>query len=152
MDPAQQQMQQFQEQQATVDASHLRLLSIFHYVFGGLCMLGGVFMIGYIFLMRFIMEQSASSSPGGADAEQVKTMITYLAIFYGAMGVLCFIESICNILCGWFLTNRKHKIFIFIISGFNCLSIPLGTTLGVFTFIVLMRPSVAATFDSDQAF
>ena len=30
MDPAQQQMQAYQQQQAMVDAGHLRLLSIFH--------------------------------------------------------------------------------------------------------------------------
>ena len=39
-----------------------------------------------------------------------------------------------------------------IIAGINCLGIPLGTTLGVFTFIVLLRPSVQHVFDTDQPY
>ncbi len=153
MDPAQQQMQQYQQQQGMVDTGHLRLLSIFHYVFGGLSILGGIFMICYIFLFQFIMENAAAASPGGGgEIEQMKTMFTMMAVIYGVMGVLCLILAACNIFCGKFLSSRKHRTFILIISGINCLSIPLGTTLGVFTFIVLLRPSVAPTFDSGQQY
>lgn len=152
MDPAQQQMQQYQQQQAMVDSSHLRLLSIFHYVWGGLSILLGIFMVCYIFLMRFIIENAAASGSGGGDLQQMEMMMTMMAVIYGGLGVLCLILAICNLFCGKFLSSRKHRTFIMIISGINCLSIPLGTTLGVFTFIVLLRPSVAATFDSGQQY
>ena len=33
------------------------------------------------------------------------------------------------------------------VAGLNCLHMPLGTLLGVFTFIVLARPSVQALFE-----
>ena len=32
-------------------------------------------------------------------------------------------------------------------AGVNCLSMPIGTTLGIFTFVVLLRPSVTALYD-----
>jgi hypothetical protein len=82
----------------------------------------------------------------------MEMMMTMMAVIYGGLGVLCLILAICNLFCGKFLSSRKHRTFIMIISGINCLSIPLGTTLGVFTFIVLLRPSVAATFDSGQQY
>lgn len=151
MDPAQQQMQHYQQQQAMVDASHLRLLSIFHYVWGGLCILGGIFMIGYIFLMRSLMGAAASSGSGAAPPG-MDQMFTIIGVIYAVFGVLYIILAICNFLCGKFLSVRKNRTFIMIISGINCLGIPLGTTLGVFTFIVLLRPSVKTEFDSGQPY
>ena len=35
---------------------------------------------------------------------------------------------------------------ISIISALNCINMPLGTVLGVFTFLVRFRPSVTAEF------
>ena len=151
MDPAQQQMEQYQQQQAMVDASHLRLLSIFHYVWGGLAVLGGIFMIGYIFLMESLMTAASSSGSGTAPAE-LDTMMDIIGVIYAGFGVLYLILAICNFFCGKFLSSRKHRTFIMIVSGINCLGIPLGTTLGVFTFIVLLRPSVTAEFNRGQPY
>ena len=41
---------------------------------------------------------------------------------------------------------RRARTFSLVMAGVNCLSVPLGTTLGVFTFIVLLRESVAAQY------
>lgn len=149
MDPAQQQMQLYQQQQAMVDANHLRLLSIFHFVWGGLSVLGGIFMIGYIFLMQSIMR-SASAAGSGTSPAQFDSMMTIIGMIYAIFGTLYIILAICNFFCGRFLSSRRHRTFILIISGINCIGIPLGTTLGIFTFIVLLRPSVTAEFNRRQ--
>ena len=47
-----------------------------------------------------------------------------------------------NLLSGIFIRKRKHHVFSLIVAGFNCLHFPLGTALGVFTFVVLLRDSV----------
>ena len=44
------------------------------------------------------------------------------------------------------LVRRESKTLCFVVAGINCLSIPLGTVLGIFTFLVLSRPSVAESF------
>ncbi|OGW59571.1 MAG: hypothetical protein A2V83_03205 [Nitrospirae bacterium RBG_16_64_22] len=48
---------------------------------------------------------------------------------------------------GRFLSRRKHRIFCFVTAGLSLLFAPLGTALGVFTIIVLMRDSVRLLFE-----
>lgn len=151
MDPAQQQLQQLQQQQETVDAGHIRLLSIFHYIYGGLAFLGLLGLGVHYAIMRFAIMKMPAQAGNQAEIEQLRTMFRFFIFFYLIMGVFCILTGVCNILCGKFLTKRTNKVFIFIVSGFNCLNMPLGTVLGVFTFIVLMRPSVTARFDAAKA-
>ncbi len=37
---------------------------------------------------------------------------------------------------------RRHRTFSIVIASLSCMSFPFGTILGVFTLIVLVRPSV----------
>ena len=56
-----------------------------------------------------------------------------------------------TLLSGYFIVRRKCRTFSLVIAGINCLSIPLGTTLGVFTIIVLMRDSVKTIYTEQPA-
>jgi hypothetical protein len=51
-----------------------------------------------------------------------------------------------NLLSGLFLRRRRHRTFSLVGGGLNCLQIPFGAVSdrlwGVFTIIVLSRPSV----------
>lgn len=49
------------------------------------------------------------------------------------------------------LSRRRHYVFCLVAAGLACLSFPLGTALGVFTFMVLQRPSVKALFGPSPA-
>ena len=53
----------------------------------------------------------------------------------------------CLIAAGRFLTRRKHRLFCLVIGGVECIFMPFGTVLGVFTIIVLMRESVVLAFE-----
>jgi hypothetical protein len=44
------------------------------------------------------------------------------------------------------LARRRLYSFCLAMAGVSCVFAPLGTVLGVFTLIVLMRPSVKALF------
>lgn len=45
------------------------------------------------------------------------------------------------------IRKRKNYTFILVIAGINCAFVmPLGTVLGVFTFVVLTRPMVKPLF------
>ena len=50
-------------------------------------------------------------------------------------------------LTGRWLSARKHKTFCFVIACIECVNMPLGTILGVFTLVVLQKPSVTVLFD-----
>jgi hypothetical protein len=51
-----------------------------------------------------------------------------------------------TIYAGLCIARRRAPVFCQVIAGLNCLHMPLGTALGVFTLIVLNRPSVKALF------
>jgi len=72
-------------------------------------------------------------------------------------GVMFVVFPAIFILCGWTLAvllfiagrclaRRKHHMFCLVIAGISCLFMPFGTVLGVFTIVVLIRPSVKALF------
>lgn len=69
-------------------------------------------------------------------------IISIFKVFYMIIGGLLVILCVCNVLSGLYIRKRKNRIFSFIVAGINCMQFPLGTTLGVFTFIVLTRDSV----------
>jgi hypothetical protein len=55
--------------------------------------------------------------------------------------------SFCIFLAGRFLRSRRHYMFCLVIAAIMCMMMPFGTVLGVFTIIVLMRPSVKSLFE-----
>jgi hypothetical protein len=58
-----------------------------------------------------------------------------------------------TILSGRFIAKRRRKLFSLIVAGLSCLSFPLGTALGVFTFIVLLRDTIPELYgERRQAF
>ena len=49
-------------------------------------------------------------------------------------------------LAGRSLSRRKHYWFAFVVACIECIFVPFGTILGVFTIIVLSRQSVKTLF------
>jgi hypothetical protein len=47
---------------------------------------------------------------------------------------------------GLCLSRRRRPTFCMIIAAINCIFVPIGTVLGVFTILVLSRPSVKELF------
>ena len=139
----------FQQRQ---DAKHLRLLSLFHYIAGGLTAL-----ISCIFLVHFFIGLAALSNPrffdspassGGPTPAFVGWMFTIMG---GAAILIGWTVGGLTIYSGRCLAARQKHTFVFVMAILNCLSAPVGTLLGVFTLIVINRPSVKALFDAPGA-
>lgn len=96
-----------------------------------------------------VSEHGHTSTPS-ADMDAVGMGI--VGMFFIIGGVLFFLlmvlSGIMQILSGRFMVKRKYRAFSLIIAGLNLMSVPLGTTLGVFTLIVLLRPSVTAEYEA----
>ncbi len=60
--------------------------------------------------------------------------------------VLSLTGTICLLLAGYWLRRYRNRVFIFIVAGLSCLSMPYGTVLGIFTFVVLRRPVAEQLF------
>jgi len=135
------------EQQKRKDVEHLRQLAIFHFVGAGLAVLGiGFLGLHYmIFSTIFADPKVFANARGGPPPEQ---LLVFFRVFY-AVGALWFILSgVGNVLSGLYLRQRRNKTFSMVVAGFNCLYVPLGTILGVFTFIVLSRDSVSELYET----
>ena len=130
----------------TYDEQHLKLLSVFYYVFAGLSLLGicfGLLYAGFGLAMVYAPDRFS----GGGSSEELPPVVGWLtAAFGGFMLVLSCTSAVLLLLTGRYLVRQKHRTFCLVIAGLSCLSVPLGTLLGVFTFIVLLRPSVIELF------
>ncbi len=124
------------------DAEHLRLLSLFHYIVGGLAALFACFPIIHIVIGVMVIT---SSLP--AKNNQIPPQVGWIFVVLGSIFVL--IGWTCAtliIVSGRFLARRKNYTFCLVIGCLECLFLPFGTILGVFTLLVLNRASVRAMF------
>lgn len=123
------------------DCEHIKLLAIFHFVFGGLAFAG----IGFLCVHYAIMHAVFSNPDVWKAQPQTmppKAFLDAFIWFYLFMGVLLLTGLVLNVLSGFFLLQKRNRLFSLIVGGLNCLQIPFGTALGVFTILVLSRDSV----------
>jgi hypothetical protein len=133
------------------DLEHLRLLSIFHYVVGGLLALFACFPLLY-FVFGLVMlvapavfEDGRHGPPNDAAVMQI---VGVLMMFGGTLFALIgWAYAVCILFAGQFLSQRRHYTFCLVIAALLCMNTPFGTILGVFTIVVLMRPSVKLLFE-----
>jgi len=126
------------------DREHLRLLAIFYYVNAGLNALFSCFALIYVVLGAVFL-----ASPGtfGTGVDRPPAILGYIFTILGAVFLLLGLGfSACLALVGRFLSQRRHRLFCLVIAGIDCIFVPYGTVLGVFTFMVLMRPGMQALF------
>jgi hypothetical protein len=130
------------------DTERLRLLSIFHYVVAGLAALFSLFpllytMVGSIFIFA---ARHGTPKPGEELPPE------FLGWIFIALGSLLFLlgiaMAICILIAGRCLSRLRCYSFALVIACIECLFVPFGTILGVFTIIALSRDSVKAFFET----
>ncbi len=127
------------------DISTLNMLGIFYYVFAGLLGAAGCIPLIYvIFGVIFGVAGAASSDSGGAAAA------AGVGGFFVCFGLFCsvmiWIFAGLYFLAGRGLRNQRSLTVCYVAAGLACLNIPLGTVLGVFTFVTLGKPGVKGLF------
>jgi len=132
--------------QRKIDADHLKLLSIFHYVGAGLAFFGILFLLAHFaifhaFLANPKMWENQKQGPPPAE------FFALFKWFYLVFGVWFLASGVLNVISGLCIRVRKHRTFSLVVGGINCLHIPLGTVLGVFTIIVLILDSVRELYE-----
>ena len=127
-----------------LDTEHLRLLTLFHYIQGGIWALTSCIFIVYIFMgLALTFGSFATHGHNGPPAAigLIFTVIGTVAV------VLGWSWSALTIYAGRCLAQRKHHLFCLVIGGISCIFLPYGTILGIFTIMVLQRPAVQAMFE-----
>ncbi|HTL52603.1 MAG TPA: hypothetical protein VL860_08530 [Planctomycetota bacterium] len=113
------------ELQRRQDADHLKILSIVYYVLAALPLLG-------LCVMPFMLLGGPAAWCMGSFA---------LALILVIAGI--------NYTVARNLARRQGHLFCIVIAAIHCLSFPIGTLIGVFTIIVLLRPTVKTEFGID---
>ena len=120
------------------DEQYLKLLSVFHYVVGGLAACFACIPIIHLAIGIAMLVGAIDDAP-----EFVGALLVVIAMFAMLIG---WTLAVCIIVAGRCLAKRKRYMFCLVIAAISCVFMPFGTVLGVFTIIVLMRPSVKELF------
>lgn len=132
------------------DATHLRLLSIFHYVIGGMIAVFSLIPLIHVALGIGILTGALPmNDANGNPSEDGGRMAGWIFIVIGAVIVIGGVTLGAFIAyAGRCLAQQRRHTLCMVVAALSCLCMPLGTVLGVFTLIVLLRPSVKSAFDA----
>src|SRR5438128_1167381 len=107
------------------DHDHLRVLSICHYVLGGLCFFFGGFAVIYLAIgIALVAEAPPPAQPGG-NAQEPPEFIGWFFIGLAAF-MLIFYWSLAAglVLAGRCLDQRTWRTFCLVVAGVSCLFQP----------------------------
>ena len=128
----------------------LRILSIFHYVVGGMHALFGSFgLIHFIIGISFLANPSAWG--GHSQTAPPAWFGLIFAVLGGGFVLVGWTLGVLTIISGRFIAARKNRKFSIVVGAINCAMMPLGTALGVFDIILLTNDEVKALYPPDQA-
>lgn len=123
------------------DASALKVLTILQFVWGGLTVLGSCGCLFYLVMGIFFV----SAPPKNAEGAEV---VGPIFIVMGSVGSLLVISAaVVSFISAASISARRRRTFCIAASAFHCLFFPLGTALGVFGLVMLLKPAVKDLFE-----
>jgi hypothetical protein len=133
-------------QQEIVDLEHLRLLRIGYFISAATNLLWVFFPLIYVIMGAFMLFGGF----GGAkpsDAPPKSIGLVFITIGF-AISMIMASFSVLKLLTAQAIGKRRWKGLILATAAISCLGVPWGTALGVLTFVVLTRPSIASKFSN----
>jgi hypothetical protein len=135
-----------QLRQAIVDEEHLKLLGIAYLVSAAMNAFFSVFGLFYAG-MGVLFTTVLARAPSGPGPEPPPEFIGWVFGFFGfGMFLIMITVGVLKFMTYQRLKQRRSRTFCMVVAGISCLGMPYGTLLGVFTFLVLGRPSVSKLF------
>lgn len=133
------------EYQHQMNSENLRTLAILHRVYAGFLAATSCCLIGYLAFILGMLGLASSSSKTSGPPPAVFGV--FIAGMWGFVFAGLIVVVILNLLCANWIRDRRNWAGVVIVSGINCLNMPVGAALGVFTLIVVNRPTVRPTFE-----
>lgn len=122
----------------------LKLLSVFHFVLGGLTGLCSCFPLVHVGIGLAMVTGSFPATnqgpppPAAAGWVFVAMGSAFIVVGWGL--------AACLILAGVRLRQRRWWTYCVVVAAVSCASFPFGTLLGIFTLLTLAKPEVRASF------
>lgn len=131
------------------DREHLELLSIFHYVVAGLTALLSLLPL---FHLAIGLSMLARQSRPPRGEELFAAAFGWFFVLFAGAAVACGLAfAACLAVAGRSLAQRRRHTFCVVVAAIACMMVPFGTLLGVFSLLVLLRPSVRELFVTGAA-
>lgn len=127
------------------DAKQLDLLAVFHYVVGGImALLACLPFIHVLMGLAIALGKFSNTSHGSA---QPPSFLGWFMVIMGSLFILFgWTLAICMIVAGRKLQQRKSRMYCMVIAGIECMFMPFGTVLGVFTLIALNKDNIKEAY------
>jgi hypothetical protein len=127
------------------DVQNLHVLSICHFVYAGVfglvSLLAAVVMLGAMLAATGGIATSGKGEPGAA------LVLGFVDVLLGFVVLAFLTKTALLAYSGLCMRKRRHRTFTMVMACLACLNVPLGTMLGVFTLVVLSKPSVKALYE-----
>jgi hypothetical protein len=125
----------------------LDLLAIFHYVLAALIYLKGAAALIFMGIGAIAVSGVLADQP---DDMAVALGVLGLIFFAAPMLFLALMWTAATLvlIAGRRIAKRTHLTYCQVVAGLECICVPFGTILGVFTLIGLTRPEVKDSFDA----
>ncbi|SRR5579875_664277 len=127
------------------DLQHLKLLSVFYYIVGALIAFVSCFALIYL-ILGIVFVAAPPPSAGGEPPPPALGWI-FIVLSSGVM-LLGWTWAVALMFAGWYLGRCRHYLYCLVLGCSTLLFQPLGTILGVFTIILLIRPNVKRLFET----
>ncbi len=136
-----------QSREEHTNNEHIRLLSIFYFVFGGLSLFVSLILLVYMAVLGAIFTNPAVRDSIESSGTDMEVPITIVGSIFTGVIILVTAIGILQIIAGFKLRKKTHRIFSLVMGIIALPSFPLGTALGVFTIVVLTRDSVIEMYN-----
>ncbi|MBV9877424.1 MAG: hypothetical protein JO025_22035 [Verrucomicrobia bacterium] len=132
----------------TTDVQQLNLLKLFHYIWGAFCCVWGLIGVAYVWIGESVLKH-VERIPA---KENIPLIFGQLFVTFSVIGLVLLESSgVLSLIAAGKFGSRKGYRTCFVVSIVNCILMPVGTALGVFTLAVLNRTSIKALFnDADR--
>lgn len=125
-------------------AGQIKLLAIFHYVLGGLTFLCACLPFIHVTIGVMMLNGKLPTQPG---QPQIPPSLGWLFIIVGSIFIAVgWAIAILMVVTGWKLQHQRSRLFCMVVAGIECVFVPLGTILGVFTLVLLAKDASKALF------
>ncbi len=128
------------------DAEHLKLLSLFHYLVGGILGLVSLFPVFHLIFGAVMLFAPHYIEKKEGQIWILQAMGGFFILIAGLLMTVGISLAVASVMSGRYLSQSRNYTFSFVVAAILCVFMPFGTVLGVFTLIVLSRPSVKTLY------
>ena len=125
----------------------LGLLSILFYVYSAFTGLAALMCVGFVVVVAAILPEL----PRAKGAPDPVVLSGVFLVIFGAAGLLLVAKTVLMILTGRAFGRREGYVLGMVGACLAMTNIPLGTALGIFAIVTLMKPGVKARLSPPPA-